>query len=66
MKDRIVIPLGKTVPAHLEFEVTGEAGGTFTVIERTAGPLVPDLHYTGFPDRRTAEQFVLAQPEVWE
>ena len=66
MKDRIVIPLEKVIPAHLEFVVTGEADGTFTVIERTAGPLVPDLHYTGFPDRKTAEQFVLAQPEVWE
>ena len=66
MKDRIVIPLETVVPAHLEFEVRGGTGGTFTVIEHTAGPLVPDLHYTGFPDRGAAEQFVLAQPEVWE
>ena len=65
-KDRIVIPLEKVIPAHLEFEVTEETDGTFTAVEHTAGPLVPDLCYTGFPSRKAAEQFVLAQPEAWE
>ena len=46
-------------------KVVGEADGTFTVVEYTAGD-APTLKYTGFPNRREAEKFVLAQPYPWE
>lgn len=65
-KKIIVVPLGKTGPAHLEFEVREEADGTFTVVDHTIGARVPDIKYTGFPTRKDAERFVLAQPECWE
>jgi hypothetical protein len=66
MKEVIVVPLEKTGPAHLEFEVREEADGTFTVVDHTTGDMVPEIKYTGFPTRRDAERFVLAQPECWE
>ena len=66
MKDIISVPFEKIGPAHLEFEVREETDGTFTVVDHTAGPLVPDVVYTGFPNRKEAERFVLAQPECWE
>jgi hypothetical protein len=66
MKEVIVVPLEKTGPAHLEFEVREEANGTFTVVDHTTGDTVPEIKYTGFPTRRDAERFVLAQPECWE
>lgn len=66
MKDSLVVPLGHIVPEHLEFEVEEEEDGTFTVIDHTAGPLIPNVYYTGFPSRKEAEKFVLAQPESWE
>ena len=62
---KIIVPLGWTMPYHLEFEVCEMQGDTFTVIEHTCGD-VPDIYYTGFPSRRDAEKFVLAQPEPWE
>ena len=65
-KDRIAVPFEKIGPNHLEFEVKPENDGTFSVIDHTAGPLVPDVYYTGFPSRKEAEKFVLAQPECWE
>lgn len=65
-KDTIVVPFEKTGPNHLEFEVRQENDGTFSVVDHTAGPLVPNIIYTGFPNRTEAEKFVLAQPECWE
>ena len=65
-KDRITVPYEKTMPNHLEFEVIEESDGTFSVLDHTAGVLVPEICYTGFPTRKLAEQFVLAQPECWE
>ena len=64
-KETIVVPIGTVAPNHLEFKVVGEADGTFTVVEYTAGG-APTLKYTGFPNRREAEKFVLAQPYPWE
>lgn len=64
-KDVIVVPLEKTGPAHLEFEVR-EEDGTFTVVDHTTGAQVPVIMYTGFPTRKDAERFVMAQPECWE
>ena len=64
-KETITVPIGTVAPTHLEFKVVGEADGTFTVVEYTAGD-APTLKYTGFPNRREAEKFVLAQPYPWE
>lgn len=66
MKDMIGVPFDKIVPNHLEFEVREENDGTFSVVDHTTGPLVPNVIYTGFPSRKAAEKFVLAQPECWE
>lgn len=65
-KDVITVPFERTGPAHLEFEVREEGDGTFTVVDHTAGESVPEIRYTGFPERSDAERFVLAQPECWE
>ena len=64
-KRLIEVPLGKVSPNHLEFRVQEEADGTFTVVEHTCGD-APVLKYTGFPNRKEAEKFVLAQPYPWE
>ena len=64
-KETIVVPVGTVTPNHLEYKVVGEADGTFTVVEYTAG-VAPIIKYAGFPNRREAEKFVLAQPYPWE
>ena len=64
-KETITVPIGTVAPNHIEFKVTEETDGTFTVVEYTAGD-APTLKYTGFPNRREAEKFVLAQPYPWE
>ena len=64
-KDVIAVPFEKTGPAHIEFEVREEKDGTFTVVDHTTGALVPEIRYTGFPTRKDAERFVMAQPECW-
>ena len=64
-KKTITVPLDEVQANHLEFEVREAVDGTFTVIEYTAGN-APELKYTGFPNRREAEKFVLAQPYPWE
>ena len=65
-RDVIAVPFDKIGPNHLEFEVREESDGTFSVVDHTTGPLVPNVIYTGFPGRKEAERFVLAQPEFWE
>ena len=64
-KETITVPIGTVAPNHIEFKVVGETDGTFTVVEYTAGD-APTLKYTGFPNRREAEKFVLAQSYPWE
>lgn len=65
-REVIVVPFDDIGPNHLEFEVREESDGKFSVVDHTIGPLVPKVIYTGFPSRKEAEKFVLAQPDCWE
>ena len=58
----ITVPIGRANESHLEFEVVPGRAGTYTVIDECGGFRIM---YVGFPNRKEAEKFVLAQPESW-
>lgn len=60
----VIINMDSNAKMRLEFEVKEDTDGTFRIIEHftSGGRLI----YTGFPNCREAEKFVLAQLDCWE
>lgn len=60
---KLELDMDRIVRDRLEFDVC-EHRGKYAVTEHLDDGTT--IWYTGFPNRATAEKFVLAQPESWE
>lgn len=56
------LDMGQIVKSHFAYEIR-ECRGKYAVVELLADGT--EIWYTGFPNRTTAERFLVVQPGYW-